>query len=1476
MDAEIGIASRLTPPDGILVPTLVDSDQSWIQISAGYRHSFALSQEGSWFAWGDNRVGQSGVDFLNLVRLPNQVGSETGWLAVQAGGVHGLAIGSEGVIRALGGNEFSQLGDGTTSNRIEPVEVFLQSVNEEPPSVVRNPRSRVVESGSSLTLSVEAEGTEPLTFQWRRNGIEIPGATDDFLDLTNIGENQQGSYDVVIRNQLGSVTSSSAEVRVLGVPRLTQIPQSLDAAVGGRAVFSVVVDPRDVALGGLEFQWFHDGEPVSVSQNILGAQSATLALTRIQSSMAGEYQVRVTGPGGEVLSDPAILSVVTAPVITNPPARQLKVLQGGNLELSVSAVGSEPLQYEWFFNSEVIPGATAATLRVESVDIVNEGTYRVRVSNGLGVASSSPSQVIVESPPVITQSFGNVVAKRGDPVTLRVEVTAKPDPLIIWKRNGVTIQGSSGNELTIPSVGDRHQGIYTVQAINPVGSDTVNGTIIVSEAPRILVPPRGGFAANGGSARLAVTAVSNLPLIYEWFINDSAIPNSDTPRPIIQNISQDDTGNYLVEVSNQVGTTRSSPAALLPVDISKFPQTVNPGEDVTIAVDPLNNPGPLEYTWRLNGKKIEDGSADPSLTIEEVEMADAGLYSVTITDGTLTSTLFADELRVNAPAISLQDQFEDSELLQTEEGEALRVGDNIGATRQTGEPEHAGVSGAHSVWFSWEAPANGYVEIETEGSSIDTRLAAYTGSAVEALSEVASDDDTDSDISSEILFGVQSGTTYHIAIDSPRGQEGRIAIELEFTETELIPLTIASQPAEQRVQAGQNAQFMVQAEGQGDLTYQWFLNGLAIDGATGTMWNFANTSTNTVGTYFVTVTDPGTGLIITSEPASLYISESELNGTPVAESPLGSPEFKFNIAQNNVQNQSARSQLGARSDSFPRGGAPVSGFTNRQIYNTFGATTESNEPDHCGVPGGASQWTIFTPPFDGTVVMDTNGSDFDTVLAVYTSLTASFDDLVEIACDNNSGTDGLDSRLQFEGSASLTYFVVIDGVDGATGVAVMNTNVSPLLGATVTPTVLSAQEGDSAQFEVTFETPQEGVSVRWRKNGELIEGENSLTLNLASVSQADAGEYEAVITDSIGAETLATAGTLDILAPPTIVSQPESLSVFEGSAASFSVTAVSDGDLSYQWHFNGAPVDVAPNGPDWQIDPVNSDVAGEYFVEVAGTGGVRRSEVVNLNILEPTRIQTPPFSSVAPVGSEVVLSVEATGTSPLDYSWIFNGDTLPGANEPTLTLSSLSNDEAGEYRARVSGPGGDVESAPVSVTILPLPVIQQQPQGVTGFVGELVTLQVTATGGEPHNYQWYKNDQPIPEADDDFLTLADLKLSDSGDYRVEVSNDAGVVVSDTAQVVVLTESGDPIEISEIIPQIAAPDEHPTVTLKFNSVPGSTYELDVSFNLADWNNSLLQFTADSSESEWSFTEGVEFTEVSSPGSARFYRLRQLNP
>ena len=121
---------------------------------------------------------------------------------------------------------------------------------------------------------------------------------------------------------------------------------------------------------------------------------------------------------------------------------------------------------------------------------------------------------------------------------------------------------------------------------------------------------------------------------------------------------------------------------------------------------------------------------------------------------------------------------------------------NVFATKEPGEPSHAGNSGGHSLWWSWTAPASGIVTITTDGSNFDTLLAAYTGNVVSNLTRVAANNDDNGGLSvtSLIKFPVNAGTDYKIAVDGADGATGTIVLALNFVPDTKGPSVSFSSP----------------------------------------------------------------------------------------------------------------------------------------------------------------------------------------------------------------------------------------------------------------------------------------------------------------------------------------------------------------------------------------------------------------------------------------------------------------------------------------------------------------------------------------------------------------------------------------------------------------------------------------------------------------------------------------------------------
>ncbi|MDP1579310.1 MAG: immunoglobulin domain-containing protein [Candidatus Didemnitutus sp.] len=169
----------------------------------------------------------------------------------------------------------------------------------------------------------------------------------------------------------------------------------------------------------------------------------------------------------------------------------------------------------------------------------------------------------------------------------------------------------------------------------------------------------------------------------------------------------------------------------------------------------------------------------------------------------------------------VNDDFADAIALTLTEDAVQGTIVSTNATKEPGEPNHVTTRvGGASVWWQWTAIENGDLTASTPGTTFDTQLAVYTGSAVDALNLIASHDDISVSFNrtSTATFAVNSGTTYHIAVDGREGESGTVKLNLNFKSA--IP-RITTQPVNRRIQEFQSTTFFVAAVGAPPLTYQW-------------------------------------------------------------------------------------------------------------------------------------------------------------------------------------------------------------------------------------------------------------------------------------------------------------------------------------------------------------------------------------------------------------------------------------------------------------------------------------------------------------------------------------------------------------------------------------------------------------------------------------------------------------------------------
>lgn len=181
---------------------------------------------------------------------------------------------------------------------------------DEPPSITLQPQSQTACAGSSVKFQVQASGTGPLGYQWRKNGANVLGATAFELSLSNLQVNSVGGYSVVITNSVGAATSQIAALTINLPPAITQQPQSQTVPLGASVTFTASAS----GTTPLSYRWMKN------DTTIAGATGPTLVLNNVQSSDAGGYAVEISNACLKIRSQTATLIVKNGSTQPETPA----------------------------------------------------------------------------------------------------------------------------------------------------------------------------------------------------------------------------------------------------------------------------------------------------------------------------------------------------------------------------------------------------------------------------------------------------------------------------------------------------------------------------------------------------------------------------------------------------------------------------------------------------------------------------------------------------------------------------------------------------------------------------------------------------------------------------------------------------------------------------------------------------------------------------------------------------------------------------------------------------------------------------------------------------------------------------------------------------------------------------------------------------------------------------------------------------
>jgi glucose/arabinose dehydrogenase len=339
------------------------------------------------------------------------------------------------------------------------------------PAITDQPDNVTVSQGQPATFSVSATGTAPLSYQWRKNNVNIAGATSATLTITSAQSSDAGNYQVVVSNAAGSVTSGIATLTVTAFnaqPTATiTLPANGAMYRGGDVInFSgTATDPEDGALPASAFSWsvvfhhdthVHDGPPIAE-----GVTSGSFTIPNSGETSANVfYRLHLTVADSQGLTDTETVDInphTTTITLNSNPAGLSLTLGGQPVTTPFSTIGVEGIQ---------------RTLGVVSPQTLNGQTYTFSSWAHGGAAT----QTIV-TPEANTTYTANFTVSN-----------ALPSPWLTTVIGSVGIAGSAGY----------NNGTFTISAS---GSDIWN----TADAFRYVYQPVNGNV----EIRARVTGITN-------------------------------------------------------------------------------------------------------------------------------------------------------------------------------------------------------------------------------------------------------------------------------------------------------------------------------------------------------------------------------------------------------------------------------------------------------------------------------------------------------------------------------------------------------------------------------------------------------------------------------------------------------------------------------------------------------------------------------------------------------------------------------------------------------------------------------------------------------------------------------------------------------------------------------------------------------------------------------------------------------
>jgi len=868
-----------------------------------------------------------------------------------------------------------------------------------------------------------------------------------------------------------------------------------------------------------------------------------------------------------------------------------------------------------------------------------------------------------------------------------------------WSFNGTPLAGATNPTLLIQGAQTNNLGGYTV-AVTAAGSAPVSSSPALlrwTGPPLITAQPQSWLAAVGNNVTLtAAVAPSATPLTYQWYYYGQPISGANSSAVTLTNVTLATGGDYSLIVNNGAGSS-SALATLTVLSVTPQQISVSLGANPTFAASWAPASTSLGFAWQFNGLSLT-GATNASLTVNNAQVSDAGIYTVIATstngttsvsavldvDSTFTKITTDPVVSAGERIIAWCDVDNDGYLdLLSFTGRVFH--NNRDGTFTAGLPDQTLSGGYYYTFALGDANNDGFLDVvagqgltpppppevllENTGQGTFTNVAragSLTSGLVAGPSGVGWVD-YDNDGWLDVFVGDTQGTQGSVLF---RNNGGNSFSALSGTGLLSLGFGIYGAAWADYDNDGYMDLFVTAPRAQHNLLYRNNGNGTFTRVTTSPPGRETGDSVGCAwGDYdndgFPDLFVANGGLVV---GGTNFLYHNEGNGTfrkvltgPIVETVLGSAGGSWGDYDND-------------------------GFLDLFVSHSYADCNGTNSIYHNNGDG------TFTAISLGSLTSDVSGWNHYIGWGDYDN--DGFLDLFVSECDranlyHNMGNSngwlkvkcagvvsnrpGIGAKVRvkaFYRGASRWQLREITGGDGVQ-------NSQPLL----------------AHFGLGDATNIDIVRIEW-PSGIVQEMTNVPVKQSMTVTEQGVAIYPRV----------------------------QNLAV--GSNSTFTAKTTFSNILSYQWSFNGMALAGGTN-PTLVIQNAQATNAGGYTVTVSQSGGSPvSSSPALLRLPGPPVIATQPQSQTVAAGSTVTLNVGVVpSVTVLSYQWSLNGTPINGATRPTLALTNIS--AAGNYVVTVTNSSGSTSSAIATLTVVPAFRLTGLP-----LVGGLFPLQIQAGTGQ--------------------------------------------------------------------------------------------------------------------------------------------------